>query len=230
MASSFRQTGRKIIAIGRNYADHAKELGNAVPTEPFFFLKPTSSYIDNGGTVEIPRGIKCHHEVELGVVIGKEGRDVSPEDADSYIGGYALAIDMTARNLQDKVKKKGLPWSAAKGFDTFNPVSSFIEKSKIPDPHNVRLWLKVNEKTRQDGNSKDMIFNIPSLIEHVSSIMKLEVGDLLLTGTPQGVGEVMPGDTITACLGLPEQNGGSKVLAELKLSVVQRQGGYEFKE
>ena len=89
---------------------------------------------------------------------------------------------MTARNLQDKVKKAGLPWSAAKGFDTFNPVSQFIEKKQIPDPHNVRLWLKVNDQVRQDGNSKDMIFNIPRLIEHVSSIMRLEVGDLLLTG------------------------------------------------
>ncbi|MCO5573049.1 hypothetical protein L7F22_026814 [Adiantum nelumboides] len=97
---------------------------------------------------------------------------------------------MTARNMQDKAKRKGLPWSAAKGFDTFNPVSSFIEKSKVADAQNVRLWLKVNDQTRQDGNTEDMIFPIPQLIEHVSSIMTLQTGDLLLTGTPKGVGSV----------------------------------------
>lgn len=182
MASTFRTTGRKIIAIGRNYADHAKELGNSIPKEPFFFLKPTSSYLDNGGTVEIPKGIDCHFEVELGVVIGKGGRDIKAEDASKHIGGYALAIDLTARNLQDQVKKQGLPWSAVKGFDTFCPISSFIERSQIPDPQNVRLWLKTDDQMRQDGNSKDMIFPVSKLLQHVSSIMTVEEGDLLLTG------------------------------------------------
>jgi acylpyruvate hydrolase len=182
MASTFRTTGRKIVAIGRNYADHAKELNNAIPKEPFFFLKPTTSYLDNGGTVEIPKGVDCHFEVELGVVIGKRGRDIKAEDASKYIGGYALAIDLTARNLQDQVKKQGLPWSAVKGFDTFCPISKFIEPSRIPDPQNVRLWLKTDDKLRQDGNSKDMIFPVSRLLQHVSSIMTVEEGDLLLTG------------------------------------------------
>lgn len=148
--------------------------------------------------------------------------------ANEHIGGYTLAIDMTARNLQDKVKAKGLPWSAAKGFDTFTPVAPYLPVSAIPDPHNVRLWLKVNGETRQDGVSKDMIFSVPRLIEHVSSIMTLEAGDLLLTGTPKGVGQVNPGDEITAGLELPEAP--SKVLAELKYAVQQRKGGYVFSE
>ncbi len=108
--------------IGRNYAAHAKELNNAVPTEPFFFLKPTTSYIANNGTVEIPKGIVAHYEVELGVVIGSARvRDVSAAEAMQHVAGYTLSIDMTARNLQDKVKSKGLPWSSAKGFDTSRP-------------------------------------------------------------------------------------------------------------
>ncbi|WFD37667.1 acylpyruvate hydrolase [Malassezia japonica] len=227
MLSSFRTTGRKIVAIGRNFADHAKELNNAVPTEPFFFLKPTSSYIGTGDAIEIPKGIVAHFEVELGVVIGQKGRDIAANNAKDYIGGYALAIDMTARNLQDKVKKQGLPWSAAKGFDTFTPVSAFIGKDQIPDPNDVDLWLKVDGETKQNGNTSDMIFNIPQLLEHVSSIMTLEAGDLLLTGTPKGVGQVKAGQKIDAGLQLP---GSSKILAELQLQVKDRAGGFTFRE
>ncbi|KAE8214739.1 hypothetical protein CF319_g7170 [Tilletia indica] len=222
--TAFRTAGRKIVAIGRNFADHAKELNNAVPTEPFFFLKPTTAYIDSGGIVEIPKGIVCHHEVELGVVIGREARDISRKDALRYVGGYALSIDMTARNLQDKAKGKGLPWSAAKGFDTFNPVGPFMYKTAISDPHNVRLWLKVNEQMKQDGNTADMIFKIPELIEHVSSIMRLEPGDLLLTGTPAGVGPLVAGDQVHAGLELSD----GRLLSEIRLSVQDRQGGYDF--
>jgi len=205
--------------------EHAKELNNAVPKEPFFFLKPTTSYVSSGGRVEIPRGTIVHHEVELGVVIGRTGRDITQPQAMSYVAGYALAIDMTARNMQDAVKKKGLPWSAAKGFDTFTPISEFIPLDEVSDPHHLRLWLKINETTKQDGTTADMIFPIPQLIEHVSSIMTLEEGDLLLTGTPSGVGPLVPGDVITA--GLESPNGG-KSLAELTVSAVQREGGYNF--
>lgn len=118
----------------------------------------------------------------MGAVIGKTARDVREADAMSHVSGYALGIDMTARNMQDKVKKAGLPWSTAKGFDTFTPISKFIPASEIPDPNNVNLWLKTNDAMRQNGNTKDMIFRIPQLIQHVSSIMTLEEGDLLLTG------------------------------------------------
>ncbi|KAK0564376.1 hypothetical protein OC861_004316 [Tilletia horrida] len=222
--TAFRTAGRKIVAIGRNFADHAKELNNAVPTEPFFFLKPTTSYLDSGGVVEVPKGVTCHHEVELGVVIGREARDISRKDALRYVGGYALSIDMTARNVQDKAKAKGLPWSAAKGFDTFNPVGPFLYKTAISDPHNVRLWLKVNQQMKQDGNTSDMIFKIPELIEHVSSIMRLEPGDLLLTGTPKGVGPIVAGDEVHAGLELPD----GKLLSEIRLHVQDRQGGFSF--
>ncbi|KAG2031629.1 hypothetical protein BDR03DRAFT_94093 [Suillus americanus] len=128
-AAQFVRQGKKIVAIGRNYSEHIKELNNARTKEPFFFLKPTTSYLPTGGKVEIPRGVVAHHEVELGLVIGKGGRDISQDAAESHIAGYALAVDMTARNMQDEVKKKGLPWSAVKGFDTFTPIGSFIPKS-----------------------------------------------------------------------------------------------------
>jgi len=231
MASSsvrnFLRTGKKIVAIGRNYADHIKELNNTAPTEPFFFLKPTTSYLPSGGTLEIPRGIIAHHEVELGLIISKRGRDIHPSKAHSYIAGYTLAVDMTARNLQSKVKSLGLPWSAAKGFDGFTPISTtFLPSSDIKDPTELRLTLAVNNEIKQDGKTKDMIFGIPRLIEHVSSIMTLEEGDLILTGTPSGVGPVNPGDHISCTL---EDMMSGKTLAELKFDAVQREGGYLFK-
>ncbi|KAG0241133.1 hypothetical protein BGW41_006239 [Actinomortierella wolfii] len=218
-ARNFIQTGRKIIGIGRNFSEHAKELGNAVPTSPFFFLKPTSSYITNGQAIEVPAGCEVHHEVELAVIIGRDGRDIKAKDANDHIEGYTLALDMTARNMQDIVKKKGLPWSAAKGFDTFTPIGDFIPKEQIPDPSNVDLTLTIDGKVKQNGNTKDMIFNIPSLIEHVSSIMKLEAGDVILTGTPKGVGPVHPGETVACQLATQ-----GKVLSSLKFPVVARPG------
>ncbi|KAJ3755722.1 hypothetical protein EV360DRAFT_49241 [Lentinula raphanica] len=223
--SSFARHGKKIVAIGRNYAEHIKELSNTTPKEPFFFLKPTTSYLASGGKVEIPRGIICHHEVELGLVIGKSGRDISQANADSHIAGYALAVDLTARNLQEQVKSKGLPWSAAKGFDTFTPIGSFIPKADVKDPHNLKLWLKVNGAFKQNGTTSDMIFRIPRLIEHISSIMTLEEGDLVLTGTPSGVGPIVAGDEVECALS--EEEG--KDLAVLNFTAVDRQGGYMFK-
>lgn len=226
MASTFVRTGKKIVAIGRNYAAHAKELNNAPPKEPFFFLKPTTSYLPSGGKVEIPRGIVAHHEVELGLVIGKPGRDISQANAESHIAGYTLAVDMTARNLQEKVKKQGLPWSTVKGFDTFTPIGAFISKSAISDPHDLRLQLKVNGILKQDGTTSDMIFRIPRVIEHVSSIMKLEDGDLILTGTPSGVGPIVPGDRVECSLA----NAAGQELLTLDFTAVAREGGYRFQE
>lgn len=223
MASFFR-SGKKCVAIGRNYLNHVKELGNTAPKEPFFFLKPTTSYLASNGTVELPQGIDVHHEVELGVVIGKKGRDVPESDAMNHIAGYTLAIDMTARNLQEVVKKKGLPWSAVKGFDTFCPVSNFIPAEDVEDPHNLRLWLKVNDKLAQNGLTSDMIFRIPRLINHVSSIMTLEEGDLLLTGTPEGVGPVRHGDKLLAVL----ETADGKELLKWAGEAKDRVGGYKF--
>ncbi|KAG1863622.1 hypothetical protein DFJ58DRAFT_215542 [Suillus subalutaceus] len=223
-AAQFVRQGKKIIAIGRNYSEHIKELNNARTKEPFYFLKPTTSYLPTGGKVEIPRGVVAHHEVELGLVIGKGGRDISQDAAESHIAGYALAVDMTARNMQDEVKKKGLPWSAVKGFDTFTPIGSFIPKSSVSDAHDLMLSLKINGEIKQNGTTGDMIFRIPRLIEHISSIVTLEEGDLILTGTPSGVGPVNPGDSVECALADPT----GKVLAELKFTAESRGGGYQF--
>ncbi|KAE8660156.1 Acylpyruvase FAHD1 [Hibiscus syriacus] len=191
--------GTKIVAVGRNYVEHAKELGNAVPKEPVLFLKPTSSYLENGGTIEVPHPLNSlHHEVELAVVIGQKARDVPINTAMDYFGGYALALDMTAREIQSVAKSAGLPWTVAKGQDTFTPISSVFPKSMAPDPDNLELWLKVDGEIRQKGSTKDMIFKIPYLISYISSIMTLFDGDVILTGTPQGVGPVKVGQKITA--------------------------------
>ena len=143
---------------------------------------------------------KCselHYEVELGVIIGKEGKNIPESSALSHIGGYTLALDMTARNIQSDAKKKGYPWSVAKGYDTFCPVSGFIEKEKIA-LDSTKLWLKVDGELKQYGNTKDMVFSVPHLISYISNIFSLEVGDVILTGTPEGVGPVKSGQLITA--------------------------------
>ncbi|KAL8278960.1 hypothetical protein RQP46_008629 [Phenoliferia psychrophenolica] len=222
--SRFATEGKKIVAIGRNYAAHIKELNNSTPVEPFFFLKPTSSYVLNNGPVEIPRGVTVHHEVELGVVIGKPGRNIPKGKAFEHIAGYCLAVDYTARNVQDAAKAKGLPWSAAKGFDTFCPVGDFIPASEVVDPHALELWYKINNETKQHASTELMLYKIDALIEHCSSIMSFEEGDLLLTGTPAGVGQIKAGDQITAGL----QQGG-KDIATMRHVVIGRDGGYEFK-
>ncbi|KAK4053022.1 hypothetical protein OIV83_001756 [Microbotryomycetes sp. JL201] len=222
VASKFYTHGKKAVCIGRNYAAHIKELNNTTPSEPFFFLKPTSSY--TRGTLEIPRGVVVHHEVELGVVIGKTGRDIKAADAFDHVAGYCLAIDYTGRNMQDAAKAKGLPWSAAKGFDTACCLGDFIDASKIRDPHKLELWYKINGQTKQSDSTELMLYKIPELIEFCSGIMTLEEGDLLLTGTPQGVGPVKNGDKVTAGL---VQNG--ETLATLEHDCKDRQGGYQFK-
>ncbi|KAJ3478048.1 hypothetical protein NLI96_g10034 [Meripilus lineatus] len=201
-AAAFVRQGKKIVAIGRNYVDHVKELQNTVPKEPFFFLKPTTSYLPSGGKVLIPRGILAHYEVELGVVVGKTGRDISQAEAESHIAGYALAVDMTARNLQDEIKKKGLPWSAVKGFDTFTPISSYVPKSSILDASNLNLSLKLVHE----------------------AYCRAQEGDLILTGTPSGVGPLAPGDNVECALADPE----GKILTTLDFQAVARDGGYNY--
>uniref|UniRef100_UPI00358E7400 oxaloacetate tautomerase FAHD1, mitochondrial n=1 Tax=Myxine glutinosa TaxID=7769 RepID=UPI00358E7400 len=182
--------------------DHAKELNNPLPSEPVLFLKPTSSYLREGHPIEIPwYSHNLHHEVELGLVLGQGGRCIPTADAMDFIGGYALCLDMTARDTQDACKEKGLPWTLAKAFDGSCPIGEYIPKEKIPEPQSLCIWLKVNGVLRQDGNTSDMIFSIPSLINYISNIMTLEEGDLILTGTPAGVAAVHEGDIIEAGLG-----------------------------
>ncbi|KAJ4501604.1 putative mitochondrion protein [Lentinula lateritia] len=192
IAQNFVKHGKKILAIGRNYDAHIKELGNPPNAEPWFFLKPTTSYLRNGGTVLIPEGVQMHHEIELGVVIGKDGKDIKREDWEQYVAGYALGIDMTARNFQQLVKAKSLPWTSAKGFDTFCPISDFIPKENIKDPMNLVLWIKINGEERQRGNTAEMIYDIPELIRHCSSALGLIVhGDKISAGLERLEGEVL---------------------------------------
>ncbi|ESO07582.1 hypothetical protein HELRODRAFT_186863 [Helobdella robusta] len=200
-AVNFRQVGRKIVGAARTYKEHAVELNNPIPSEPLIFLKPTSSYIEQGQSIIIPKDtLELHHEVELGVVIDKPGKNIPEASAAGHIGGYVLALDMTNRTEQSKAKKAGHSWCIAKGFDTACPVSRFIYKDEIKDFQNVSLKLKVNGILKQDGNTKDMIFSIPFLISWISCRMSLEHGDLILTGTPPGVGPVSAGDTIECSL------------------------------
>jgi acylpyruvate hydrolase len=211
--------------------DHIKELNNQRPKQPFFFLKPPSSIlIPNAGPILRPRGVQMHYEVELGLVIGKTVRDLGETDtkgALDAIESYILAIDMTARNVQDEAKKKGLPWSIAKGFDTFMPISAPIAKSKILDPHNVDLWLSVNDQMKQDDNTELMLFQIPRQLSDISKVMTLEKGDIVLTGTPKGVGSLSTGDVVRAGLRV---DGKEVEEAKLDLTVADSEGLYEFKE
>ncbi|KAH9398543.1 PREDICTED: acylpyruvase FAHD1, mitochondrial-like [Rhagoletis zephyria] len=193
----FTEFGKKIICVGRNYALHAKEMGHDLSSKPIIFLKPPTAYLPDGGVIKVPTGCKeLHHEVELGVIIGRKGSAIKENEASDFIGGYVIALDMTARDFQGEAKKRGEPWSIAKGFDTSCPVGSFIPKESIANPESLKIWLKVNGKVRQEGNTSDMIYKIPFLISYVSQYFTLETGDLILTGTPDGVSAVKDGDQI----------------------------------
>ncbi|KAM5228186.1 oxaloacetate tautomerase FAHD1, mitochondrial [Ctenodactylus gundi] len=199
--SRFWEWGKNIVCVGRNYSDHVREMGSTVLREPVLFLKPSTAYAPEGSPVLVPPYCRTlHHELELGVLMGRRGRAVPEAAAMDYVAGYALCLDMTARDVQDECKEKGLPWTLAKGFTSSCPVSAFVPKEKIPDPHALRLWLKVNGELRQDGETSAMIFSIPYIISYISKIMILEEGDLILTGTPKGVGPVKENDEIEAAI------------------------------
>jgi 2-keto-4-pentenoate hydratase/2-oxohepta-3-ene-1,7-dioic acid hydratase in catechol pathway len=181
----------KILCIGRNYAAHAKELGNDIPAEPLLFLKPPSALLDPGGKILLPEvSSRVEHEAELGVVFSRRARDVRKEDALSYVFGYTCVGDITARDLQ----KKDGQWARAKGFDTFCPVGPWIETDL--DPSKLAVRCRVNGALRQDGVTSNMIFDVPTLIAYASRMMTLEPGDLLVTGTPEGVGPLVDGDAL----------------------------------
>lgn len=189
----------KIVCLARNYAEHARELGNETPAAPVLFMKPASAIIGNGDVVCIPSySGECHYEVELALLIGKTARNIPPEDAMDYLAGYGIAIDMTLRDVQNRLKAKGLPWEIAKGFDTSCPLSEFIDTSAVTDPGNLKLCLSVNGEIRQNGSTADMIHAVPQIISYISGIFTLEPGDVILTGTPAGVGQVVTGDRMTA--------------------------------
>lgn len=191
----------KIIAIGRNYAEHAKELNNPVPTTPVIFMKPDTALLkDNKPFYHPDFSQDVHHEIELVLKVSKEGKHISEKFAADYFDEIGLGIDFTARDIQARHKEKGLPWELAKGFDHSAPISNFLPKSQFADLYNLNLKLDVNGETRQDGNTKDLLFSFEKLIAFVSQYITLKKGDLIFTGTPEGVAAVKPGDRLEGYL------------------------------
>jgi 2-keto-4-pentenoate hydratase/2-oxohepta-3-ene-1,7-dioic acid hydratase in catechol pathway len=185
-------TPSKIICVGRNYIDHAREHGVEVPEIPILFLKPPSSLIGHKDAIILPpQSSRVEHEAELAVVIGRRGRWIQPEQVNEYIFGYTIANDVTARDLQ----RRDGQWTRGKGFDTFCPVGPWIETEL--DPYDLLITCRVNDEIRQMASTRDMVFSIQQLIAFISSIMTLEPGDLVLTGTPGGVGPLEPGNLVT---------------------------------
>ena len=182
----------KIVCIGRNYAKHAAELGNDVPAEPLIFLKPPSSIIYDGDPIVMPPGAgRVDFEAEIGVVIGKRARHVTAKDAWEYVSGLVPVNDVTARDLQAADGQ----WTRAKGFDTFCPVGTPVPPEDV-DPAALSVTTRVNGEVKQDGPASDMVFDIPTIVAHISGIMTLEPGDLIATGTPDGIGPLSPGDEV----------------------------------
>ncbi len=190
----------KIICIGRNYAEHAKEMRSEVPTEPVFFMKPETALL-KGNDFYYPDFTKdLHHEVEIVLKISKNGKHIAEEFATTYYNEIGIGIDFTARDLQMKCKEKGLPWEKAKAFDNSAPVSEFIAKDKFSSLTNLGFDLKINGVERQKGNTKDLLFSFEQVIAYVSTFVTLKTGDLIFTGTPEGVSAVKQGDVLEASI------------------------------
>ncbi len=185
----------KVVGIGRNFRKHAIELGHPIPKIPFFFLKPESSVIQNEESVVSPKGHELHYEVELAIHVKEKVSKLSIQDAKRVLKNcaYGVGIDYTLRDIQSHAIKNKLPWTLAKGLDTFCPLSSTITGI---DPDNVELWLRVNNNVKQQGNTNDQIFNCAELLSYITQFMTLYKNDVVLTGTPSGVGKVNHGDVV----------------------------------
>ena len=191
----------KIICIGRNYAEHAKEMKSEVPTEPVFFMKPDTALLKTNEPFYFPDFTKdLHHEIEVVLKISKVGKHIAEEFAHKYYEEISLGIDFTARDLQAQCKAKGLPWEKAKSFDSSAPIGKFVNKTELGDLHNLNFELKINNESRQKGNTSDLIFSFDKVISYVSQFVTLKVGDLIYTGTPEGVGPVKIGDQLQGSL------------------------------
>ena len=195
----------RLFCIGRNYAAHAAEMNSPMPERPLVFIKPSTALVQNNGVIILPeQSEEIHHEVEMVAVIGKEAKNVKAQNALEYIEGYAVGLDMTARDIQARAKKKGHPWSVAKGFDTFAPLGDFVPASEISNPQSLDIELLINGEMRQSGNTRDMHFSVSDLVAYCSTIFTLLPGDLIYTGTPEGVGPVVDGDVLEASIeGMP---------------------------
>lgn len=189
----------KIIGIGRNYGEHARELNNPVPVEPIVFMKPDTALVKGNKPFFYPDFSKdVHHELEIVIKICRVGKNIPESFANRYFEELTVGIDFTARDIQQKSKEKGLPWETAKSFDNSAPVGTFVSKTDYPDVHQLNFGLTVNDKQVQTGNTSGMIFTFEYLIAYVSRFFTLQMGDLLFTGTPAGVGSVKPGDHLVA--------------------------------
>lgn len=192
----------KVIAIGRNYAAHAKELNNPVPTKPVIFMKPDTAVLKDNRPFYIPDfSSDIHYELEVVLKICKEGKHIAEKFAANYYDEIGLGIDFTARDIQSAHKEKGLPWELAKAFDGSAAISHFIPKSQISDLNDLQFELRINGETRQNGNTKNILFSFESIIAFVSQYITLKKGDLIFTGTPEGVGKVLQGDKLEAFMG-----------------------------
>ena len=186
----------KIFCIGRNYSEHAKELGNAVPENPVVFSKPDTALLKNGEPFYLPEFSQdVHHEIELVIRINKVGKNIQEKFAQNYFNEIGLGVDFTARDLQAQLKAKGLPWELAKGFDGSAPLGDFFSIEGM-DLNNINFGLKKNDVWVQQGNTRDMIFSFAQIVSFISRYFTLKVGDLIYTGTPAGVGPVVIGDKL----------------------------------
>lgn len=191
----------KLIALGRNYRAHAREMGSSGQEPPLLFLKPATALVSDGGQVIRPAySLRLEPEVELVVAIGRGGRRIPARTALDHVLGYAVGLDMTLRDVQSEAKRRGHPWTVAKGFDTSAPLSAIVPAARAGDPREMTIELVVNGDLRQRGRVADMILPVPQVIAFVSRIFTLEAGDLIFTGTPEGVACVFPGDVLRASL------------------------------
>lgn len=191
----------KIICIGRNYVDHAKELNNPIPKEPVFFMKPDTALIQSRNPFIYPSfSNDIHHEVEIVVKINKIGKHIEERFAHKYYEEITVGVDFTARDVQQQCKEKGLPWEKAKAFDGSAPTGKFVNISEFNNINNLNFSLQINGETKQQGNTKDMLFNINQIIAYVSQFVTLKIGDYIFTGTPAGVGPVKIGDKLECFL------------------------------
>ena len=187
----------KIICIGRNYAEHAKEMKSEVPTEPVFFMKPDTALLKDNEPFYFPDFTKdLHHEIEVVLKISKVGKHIAEAFAHKYYEELSVGIDFTARDLQTQCKAKGLPWEKAKSFDGSAPIGKFVKKSELGDLQNLHFDLSINNELRQKGNTNDLLFSFDKVIAYLSQFVTLKVGDLIYTGTPEGVGPVAIGDKL----------------------------------
>jgi fumarylpyruvate hydrolase len=206
---------RRIFCVGRNYAAHAREMGKDPDREPpFFFTKPADSVTDSGATIPYPPETRnFQYEIELIVAIGRDGSDIPETEALGYVYGYGVGIDLTRRDLQLEARDKGRPWDWGKAFDLSAPIAPLYHASSVGHPNKGRIWLAVNGNVKQDADIAELIWSVPEIIAILSRSMAIKAGDLIMTGTPAGVGPIVPGDVVT---------GGIDGLGSIEIKIVPR--------